>query len=283
MRTALRVAWRVVLFFLAFALVGAAFLVPMGSVLSGWEEASPIRARLYADGAGAVAIALATWIMTRFVDRRPFRTIGFEARRAPRDLILGLGVGTIWLATSVGVAWGAGWASPDLPVAISTELLAPAAIAVALNVVTQQLLLCGYVFQTIETRSSFGTALVVSAALFTGYHAGAFEGGWLPPANVFGAAVVFCLGYGITRTLWFPIAIHFAWNALLGPVLGLTVSGTGALGLGWRAFELSGPDLWTGGSFGLEGGLVVTLSTALLAAAMAGFRERHGRSRSWNV
>jgi hypothetical protein len=44
--------------------------------------------------------------------------------------------------------------------------------------------------------------------------------------------------------LWLPIGIHFAWNSLLGPVLGLTVSGTDQLGVGWRVFQVEGPALF---------------------------------------
>ncbi len=111
----------------------------------------------------------------------------------------------------------------------------------------------------------------MSAALFAGIHAGAFQGAWLPAVNVFSAGVLFCLAYGVSGNLWFPVSIHFAWNLLLGPVLGLTVSGTGELGLGWSVFSVDGPELFTGGAFGVEGGLVVTLTTAILITVLALF------------
>jgi hypothetical protein len=76
-----------------------------------------------------------------------------------------------------------------------------------------------------------------------------------------------------------PIAIHFAWNMLLGPVLGLTISGTGALGLGWNVFEVVGPEKFTGGVFGIEGGLIVTLTTAILAMLLTLIHARQGASQ----
>jgi len=273
-RLALQILWRVALFVLAFALISALFFVPLASVLSGWADAFPVRAQLYADTAGAVAMLAATWVMTRFVDRRPFWTIGLAFRNAPRDMAAGLAVGIGWLAVSVGGAWAAGWASFEVPVAFSGSLLLVAATSVFFNVLTQQLLLCGYIFQTIRSRANFLVALLVSAALFSAYHAGVFQGAWLPAVNVFTAAVLFCLAYGITGNLWFPVAIHFAWNLLLGPVLGLTVSGTAQMGLGWRMFVVEGPAHFTGGAFGLEGGLVVTLTTTLFIVAMIRFRSR---------
>lgn len=51
---------------------------------------------------------------------------------------------------------------------------------------------------------------------------------------------------------------------LLGPVLGLTVSGTGEASLAWTVVAIEGPPLFAGGAFGLEGGLTVTFTTGLL-------------------
>jgi hypothetical protein len=37
-----------------------------------------------------------------------------------------------------------------------------------------------------------------------------------------------------------PIAMHFSWNVLLGPVLGLAVSGNTQLKSGWRLLTVQG-------------------------------------------
>ncbi len=277
LRSMWAIVWRIALFFLAFALLGALFIVPFDSTLSAWRETVPLRAQLYGDIAVAVAMLAATWIMTRFVDRRPFVTIGFAPGHALRDLALGLTLGTGWLALSVGGAWLAGCASPQSPEAFSSSLLLGTAVSFLFNVLTQQLLLCGYIFQTIRSRSRFVVALLISAALFSAYHAGAFGGEWLPALNVFAAGALFCLAFGITGNLWFPIATHFAWNFLLGPVLGLTISGSSRLGEGGAVFVVEGPALFTGGDFGLEGGLIVTVTTALCIAALLLVRRRQPR------
>src|SRR3989338_8412707 len=80
-------------------------------------------------------------------------------------------------------------------------------------------------------------------------------------SNVFCAGCLFCMSYRFAGNLWFPIAIHFVWNFLLGSVLGLVVSGQSHLGKGSRILNLDGPALFTGGAFGLEGGLIVTFTT----------------------
>jgi hypothetical protein len=91
---------------------------------------------------------------------------------------------------------------------------------------------------------------------------------------------VFCIAYRYAGNLWFPIAIHFAWNFLLGTVLGLVVSGQSHLGGGWKMLNLYGPALFTGGAFGLEGGLIVTFTTITgIIAMLILVHQRHGRFR----
>jgi uncharacterized protein len=260
LRATWRILWRSGLFLLLWGIFLAPCIVPFGSGFSEWERTSPINARLYADIVSAVTIIVATWIMTRFIDRRPFQTIGFAFDHIMRDSLIGLSVGNIWLGASVGTAWLLGWASPIVPIGFAWPILAGAALALLFNVLAQELLLCGFIFQTIRRQSNVVIAIVVSAILFASYHAGAFKGEWLPVLNVFAAGLLFCLAYIITGNLWFPISIHFAWDVLLGPLLGLTESGKSDLGGGWKMFVVNGPPLWTGGSFGLEGGFIVTLT-----------------------
>ncbi|MDX1499499.1 MAG: type II CAAX endopeptidase family protein [Woeseiaceae bacterium] len=267
-RSILVTTGKLALFILVFAAMSSITLLPQFLLFDDWADGSPRLAQLAADLGGAVAILAATWIMLRFVDRRPFVSIGFKPGNARRDVAFGVLIGCAWLAVSIGFALLAGWARPRDPVGISVALLALAAVSTLLNVLTQQLMLCGYILQTLRDSAGTVAAVILAAGLFALLHIGGFDGAWLPPVNVFLAGLLFCLAYLATSNLWLPIGIHFGWNFLLGPVAGLTVSGTGQLGLGWQLFELEGPALMTGGEFGLEGGLVVTTMTAAVIAAI---------------
>jgi CAAX protease family protein len=85
----------------------------------------------------------------------------------------------------------------------------------------------------------------------------------LPAVNFFAAGILFGVGYHLIGNLSLPIAMHFSWNFLLGPVLGLAVSGTTQLKRGWHLLTVQGPTGLTGGTLGIEGGLVVTLTPVL--------------------
>ena len=176
LRSILGILWRICAFVVVFRLIGTLFIVLFDTALPAWREVFPIRVRLYGDATIAVAMLAATWVMTRLVDRRPFVTIGFAPRQAPRDLLIGLALGAVWLALSVGAAWLAGWASPLSPVTGSSSQLPATLTALFFNVLTQQMLLCGYIFQ----------------------------GTWLPLVNVFCAGALFCLASGSPGTCGFP-------------------------------------------------------------------------------
>ncbi len=264
----LTVLGRLGLFVLIFAALSGIAIVPLATLLSSWAESRPVQSQLYADVAGAVAITLTTWIVVKLVDKRPFLTAGLHPKHVLRDLSSGLVVGVAWLSISVGILAAAGWASSQDKLVFSSAALLIAGVSVLFNVLTQQLLVFGYILQTIRSKAGLPAAVVASALLFSAIHAAAFGGAWIPPINVLGAGLVFSLAYAITGNLWLPIGIHFGWNMLLGPVLGLTVSGTGSLGLGWTAFEIAGPTQFTGGAFGIEGGLIVTFTTYALTAIL---------------
>ena len=130
------ILWKSGLFFIVWGLFLVLFLVPLSSTLAEWEHTAPLQARLYTDIVGAVTILAATWLSTRFIDRRSLLTVGFAPDHIRRGLLVGLAVGAGWLATSVGIAWAAGWVLVLTPVAVSWSMLLWVAIALLFNVLT---------------------------------------------------------------------------------------------------------------------------------------------------
>jgi hypothetical protein len=56
---------------------------------------------------------------------------------------------------------------------------------------------------------------------------------------IFESGVLLAAAFVVTRRLWFPIGMHFAWNFTQGGIFGVAVSGGAASGL-FRG-QLSGP------------------------------------------
>ncbi|MEP7118549.1 MAG: CPBP family intramembrane glutamic endopeptidase [Acidobacteriota bacterium] len=225
--------------------------------------------RLSSDAWVVVSLLVVTWLMTRKIDRQPLHSVGLAFAGLPRDFFGGLANGAVWLALPLAVAWALGWIAPVDHGRFARDALPLAALAMFVNVVARQLLLCGYLYSTFRSHVGLIAAVLLSGIFFSAYHAAGFRGEWLPALTVFLAGSLFCLAREHSGSLWLPIGIHAAWNFLLGPALGLTVSGNGQRGDGWRMIELKGPAWVTGGSFGIEGGVIVTVATAVLAAVLA--------------
>jgi membrane protease YdiL (CAAX protease family) len=125
------------------------------------------------------------------------------------------------------------------------------------------------------TEESFGTwdGVAVSAVAFGALH------GLNPNASV-AASVAIILESGIllaaayfaTRTLWFPIGLHFGWNFTEDFIFGVRVSGHAARPAIIDG-TLTGSSFWTGGLYGLESsiwaiGMAAIMSAVLIAIAV---------------
>ncbi len=275
------IVWKTGLFFILWGLLLAPFIIPFAAKFELLQQTHPLQLRLFVEVSGALTIMAVSWFMVRFIDRRSFISLGFSTDHWIRDLLLGFSVGTGWLALSVAILWLAHLMQVQPAVVMSGSFLAWTATALIINTATQEVLARSYIFQTIRSQTNATISVIATAALFMAYHAGAYHGSWLPAFNVFLAGILFGVAYQLTGNLWLPIGIHFIWNFLIGPVLGLTVSGNAQVWSRWQLMTVQGPTSLTGGAFGLEGGLVVTLTTLLGIVAL--FIFFRGRSAAWRL
>jgi len=86
------------------------------------------------------------------------------------------------------------------------------------------------------------------------------------------------LAYQVSGNLWFPTALHFAWNFCQGVVFQLPVSGIRTDGLIDVWVAPTAPLWLTGGAFGLEGSALITGTQGLLIFLLRWWaaRERSG-------
>lgn len=184
-------------------------------------------------------------------------------RIALREIALGAGLAILIIGLAdAGIELSAGvrhTAGRGFPWREVVALFAPAAF-------NEELLFRGFAYQRMRTLSR-PLAIAVSAAFFSSLHGSNRAVTPLALINIAIAGVLFCLAYELHQTLWLPIAMHLTWNLLSGPVLGYPVSGF----VDGRALLMtydSGPPWLSGGPFGVEGSIWVTLTEAAVTAAM---------------
>ncbi len=229
-----------------------------------------------------VAAFAATWVLAVRIDGRPLSALGLY-RGPPGLKELGTGmlagfaiIGAVILAlvTPGWVSWTTAAITPLLTGGVVTFLLLGAAF-------TEELLFRGYPFRVLHLRFGPVPAVVATSAAFGLMHGGNPGISPLALVNLALAGVLLGVAYWRSGSLWFVTGVHFGWNLAMA-VSGLPVSGLDVPVSGRIEAVVSGPPLWTGGSFGPEGGLVVTFVTVLGTAwlwRVAGPRSRSG-SRS---
>jgi membrane protease YdiL (CAAX protease family) len=127
-------------------------------------------------------------------------------------------------------------------------------------------------------RSAIVLAWVLSSSIFGVLHLGNPNATLLSAFNIALAGLLLGAGYILTGQLAIPIGLHITWNFFQGTVFGFPVSGLEPIGASFLSTEQSGPDLWTGGAFGPEAGLMDPIATLIGISLIAlWIRLRQGR------
>jgi membrane protease YdiL (CAAX protease family) len=215
------------------------------------------------------AALVAAFICTRWLDGLPWRAIGLSLHVGwLRDFLIGsiIGIASLALATLIATA-GGGLTftifSGNFSQVIKTLVFS--AVLFVIAALAEEALFRGYPLQTMSRAGLAGLGVLITSIAFAGIHFGNpnFKDG-LPLLNLLLAGVWFGVAYLRTRSLWFPLGIHWAWNWALGSLFGLPVSGVTSLAPHslLRGADL-GPAWLTGGSFGIEGGIACTVALIL--------------------
>ncbi len=218
-------------------------------------------------------IPLGLWLWLKWVERRPFWTLGFERPRAMGRYLLGMLVGLTLFAAIVGVSMLFGAARVTGISGGSGSMGATALGGVALAYVgwaiqgaTEEMLSRGWLLPTLGVRYSPLLAVVASSLAFALMHI--FNTGVTPLAllnlTLFGSLMA---AYALYEgSLWGVCGLHAAWNWAESNLFGASVSGFTLPGGQLFAIHPVGSAWLTGGRFGPEGGLPVTL---VLSCAIA--------------
>jgi len=176
---------------------------------------------------------------------------------------------------ATGIAWGAGGVALIVSVAVvsglanfgSVPLADPAwagipllAVLLLFGSVGEELVFHGYAFQQlVRPMGEFATVLPFGI-VFGLAHVGNQNVTLLAVFNTVAWGVLLGCAYLRTRALWLPIGMHFGWN-LATPFLGENLSGFTIAVTGYELHWRTGV-LWSGGAYGLEGGLFTTVVVA---------------------
>ena len=209
----------------------------------------------------------ATWVLTRFVNRKPVRAVGLWIHEGTlRELGVGCLLGFLMMAGIYIVELALGYVTPSsggLDTAGVVRVTVISVLWFAAGAMGEELLFRGYAFQTLIQGVTFLPATLLMALVFglahmQNPHVTAFS-----LCNVVLSGILFSFAYMKTRSLWLPFGVHFAWNFSQTTLFGLPTSGMIDAAHTLFTAAQSGPAWIGGGEFGPEGGVLATI--ALLA------------------
>ena len=227
-----------------------------------------------------VAVVLATAIMLRSIDVRPWGDVGMDRRAVrPRALLEGWLLGGLAIGVACAALLVTGWLR-IVPGPDGSSLQAAFSLTVFLIVAAlgEELISRGYLLTTLRDGLGERTAVGVTSLLFGAAHL-RNAGVTVQSFCIVTLAGVFLGAIRVTfRSVYASTAAHVAWNWMLAVAFHASVSGIRFEAPDYRTVD-QGPDWLTGGQWGPEGGLAAALGMLLVLAYLYRTRlRRRGES-----
>jgi uncharacterized protein len=274
----LRAGWRALIFGVVVALPRFALLLVPARPSAGGGSQSTVDASL---GTLFVYILLVGWVLLvsfaclRWLERLPLSSLGYDSREGWwREILTGCAISALMVTAVVGIQSAGGGTRISLNPASFKTIAAGVALAFAVLILAgafEELLFRGYAFQTLLRGVRAWVPILILSVFFGAAHWSNPDRTLVSTANTVLAGIWLAAAYLRTRGLWFPTALHFAWNWMMGAFYGLPVSGL-TIVREPLLHSTSGSPVWlTGGAYGCEGGIA---STVVLAIAVILFGVR---------
>jgi len=258
----LRAGWRLLIQTLLLFILGT--VIVLASSFLGRLNGTLLWAQII----NFIIITGSVYMARRWLDKRSFESLGLKIdRHTFLDILAGIAItflqmGFIYVVM-LGLGWltfeGFAWNFDPINVVISSVItFFISFIFVGWN---EELLSRGYHLQTIASGLNLFWGVIISSAVFGLLHIFNPNATWVSAAGIFFAGVYLAYGYLRTKQLWLSIGLHIGWNFFEGVVFGFPVSGLDIYAL--TRTKVHGPEIWTGGAFGPEAGLIVLPSLIL--------------------
>jgi len=266
----LRAGWRVFIFI---------FFMFLGSATFSWFGGDTFRYILI-----SAWTLLLLWFAARVMDKRSLSSYGLDINSIWwKEFSLGVFLGFFAMAFIFITEWSTGllvitgfeWDAiePDYATVFGYFVM------MLMVGFYEELLMRGYALLNIsegfcfKSKSEwFGPAMAVaiSSAIFGLAHAGNPNASWISTINIVGAGIMLSFPMLVTGRLALPVGIHFAWNFFQGGVFGFKVSGT-TFNDPLIKIDQAGGNIWTGGAFGPEAGLMGVFGILIIALICWGY------------
>ena len=213
-------------------------------------------------------------LFCRYIERRPLVSMGLVKTKIGKQYLCGIMLGVI--VFSIVYILGClfkGYRLNGINHEINPLLLFTFLVVYMVQGMYEELMCRGFLMVSISRKYPTLVGILISSLIFVLMHATNEGFTFIPAINLFlfaFFAAVLCL---YTDSIWVVSAFHTIWNFIEGNIFGLTVSGM-RMSESMLVTELSDNTLITGGLFGPEGGVPVTITVMLCIIAIVCIRKQ---------
>ena len=232
-------------------------------------------------GVISAILAIISYIfLYRFYEKR--KIIEFSKKGIVKNLTTGIILGAILQSLTILVIYLKGGYSV-LSINPILFIIPPLTMAFS-SAIFEEILFRGILFRIIEEKLGSYIGLIISALIFGALHlANPNSSISVGIGLAIQAGLLLAAAYIYSRNLWFPIAIHFAWNFTQSAIFGANVSGN-AISKTLITSQIKGAEWFTGGQFGPEGSIQATLFCLIATIILLTLSHRNGNiiNPYWN-
>ena len=222
-----------------------------------------------------VAVIIAVVAYCVIVEKRRLFTVGLAKKGMLREYLVGLLIGVLMFSFAYGCAILSGDISfGGFNASVSYESILIFFLAYIIQGASEEIMLRGFLFTTVAANQGVLIALLLNSGVFAWLH---FANPGITPLAVFNLFLfgVFATLYYLRRgSIWGICAIHSVWNFAQGNIFGCSVSGGNVSETLFTTVH-NGSTLWSGGAFGPEGGLGVTVVFAIGIIVLAPMKNKN--------
>ena len=247
-----------------------------------WRDANPVWSQFISFGLNLIilfaGIYLVMFLFTRFVEKRPFKTLGFIDRKKGMKLLRGFifGLGSSGLVFLLVLIF--------TPSTLSTEghlVAGVAAIPVvilfmipwAVQATAEEVVFQGWLVPHLTKRNGVIIAIIFSAIVFAFIHITNPNMGVLVLINLALYGVFAALYMLYEKSIYGIAAYHMSWNWSLGQIFGAAMDEAEPV-MSIFGMNRVGPSILTGGSLGADGSIFESIMLIALIGVILYLQHR---------
>lgn len=226
-----------------------------------------------------IGVVISVWIAARYFDKRALTDYGIEFDKIwAKEFLIGAGIAAAAQCIIFVIEWWTGWLTItdygwNVPLESSFGLgIVGFFIAMLMVGFHEELFSRGYQIlniteglqmPSIGQKGAIVIAVLLTSSLFGLLHFYNPNASAISTFNIILAGIVLAIPYILTGSLALSAGLHFSWNFVMAGVFGFPVSGK-EIEFSVLHIKQGGTELWTGGAFGPEAGLLGLLGMAII-------------------